>query len=300
MLKLAIIGDVHGYWNQKDIDYFNQSDYNHIIFVGDLPPHSSTTVRIAKRIAKLTVGSSMLPGNHDTTNLFQLVGEVFQNQFLIRKGSFRHLERINALQIALGNVQLRQYEVEELNDLSLIYTRPLSMGGPMLSFLPYLDKMFAIRSIKDSAKKINSLINASKSKNIVFIAHNGPYGLGKEQNSIWGRDFDKRGGDWGDRDLLMAINYAKKQNKNVQAVIAGHMHYNQQKGSYTRNWFLKQENTNYINAARVPRIFKHNEQKVHHHIRLTWQAQENTMQASCVFVDNQGKEIIEELTQPNP
>ena len=40
-VKLAVIGDVHLHFNQFDVDYFNTSNYDLILFVGDLTNYRS-------------------------------------------------------------------------------------------------------------------------------------------------------------------------------------------------------------------------------------------------------------------
>ena len=141
------------------------------------------------------------------------------------------------------------------------------MGGPNLSFRPYLRKVFKVDSIADSSLLINQQIDQSKHKNILFFAHNGPSGLGDKRDNIWGCDFKKDEGDFGDPDLEASIAYARSKDKNVLAVIAGHMHHGL-KGGGQRRWYQETNGTHYINAARVPRIFEKRGETLHHHVRL--------------------------------
>ena len=52
------------------------------------------------------------------------------------------------------------------------------------------------------------------------------------------------------------------------AVIAGHMHYPTKHGKKPKQWWLKRDGILYLNAARWPRIFRHEGRELHHHIRL--------------------------------
>lgn len=74
-MKIAIIGDVHGFWDTRDIEYFNSSDYDFILFTGDLRSYTENESEVAKRISPISKKSFVIPGNTDTSNLFQAAGE---------------------------------------------------------------------------------------------------------------------------------------------------------------------------------------------------------------------------------
>ena len=46
------------------------------------------------------------------------------------------------------------------------------------------------------------------------------------------------------------------------------MHHRVKQKNFERNWLTQIENTSYINAAKVPRIFRRDEKTLHHHIEL--------------------------------
>ena len=85
---------------------------------------------------------------------------------------------------------------------------------------------------------------------------------------MWGCDFREDGGDWGDPDLADAIDHARASGKRVMAVIAGHMHLRTRQG-VERPWQLEVDDTLYINAARVPRIFSRSGEVYRHHVAVT-------------------------------
>ncbi|MCB1139979.1 MAG: hypothetical protein KDK23_14555, partial [Leptospiraceae bacterium] len=95
----------------------------------------------------------------------------------------------------------------------------------------------------------------------------GPAGLGSSPSDIWGCDFDPQRGDFGDADLTLALEAASELNKAPIAVVAGHMHH-ALKGGGERTWYLERNGVHYINAARVPRIYRENGEKRRHHIRI--------------------------------
>jgi uncharacterized protein (TIGR04168 family) len=137
----------------------------------------------------------------------------------------------------------------------MIAARPHSFGGPRLAFRPYLTEVFRVPTIEASAERLCSLIDDTLDERVVFLAHNGPTGLGDRRDAIWGCDFRRSEGDFGDPDLETAIAHARSKGKRVLAVIAGHMHH-ALKGRGTRRWTEERDGTLYVNAARVPRVFK--------------------------------------------
>ena len=103
---------------------------------------------------------------------------------------------------------------------------------------------------------------------MIFLAHNGPTGLGTSRSDLWGCDFRREEGDFGDEDLALAITYARELGKRVLAVVAGHMHH-RLRGGGKRRWYERKDGILYVNAARVPRIFEELGHAYHHHVDLT-------------------------------
>ena len=141
-------------------------------------------------------------------------------------------------------------------------------GEPRLAFRPYLKEAFRVESIESSAARLCSLIDDVKHERIVFLAHNGPSGLGDRRDAIWGCDFRRSEGDFGDPDLEIAIAHARSCGKRVLAVVAGHMHHALRLRG-TRKWIEERDDTLYVNAARVPRVFKHEGKEQRHLVEIT-------------------------------
>ena len=124
------------------------------------------------------------------------------------------------------------------------------------------------RDLAESADRLVQLVDDSEAESLVFLAHNGPLGLGEEPHAMWGCDFKEGGGDWGDPDLTQAIDHARAQGKRVLAVIGGHMHLRTKQGE-ERPWRTERDGTLYLNAARVPRIFSGKDDVYRHHVAVT-------------------------------
>lgn len=286
-LELACIGDIHGFWDRNDTQYFNRSDYHGLLFTGDLP-RLTHAPPVARRLADLRKPAWMIPGNHDGPSALQLLAELKGWQSLCDQGAKTMPQRMCALQAALGPVQLGGYKLFALhNDIALITARPHAMGPDRFYFRKYMAQAHAVTSYEDSAARLKSLVDQAPSK-LVFLAHNGPSGLGDNASDIWGCDFSPRFGDFGDRDLRIAIDYAQACGKQVLAVIAGHMHHRHKRGDGMREPAVRQAGVLYINAASVARIKAKGQRR--HHVALSLGA--DGAQAYEMWVNRDG-EIVQ-------
>lgn len=295
-LRLAIVGDVHGCWADADTEYFNAADYAALLCTGDLPPLIGS-LPTARKLAGLNVPAIMIPGNHDATGPFQFLSELKHKDRLAAWLSFAQGWREDRLRRALGPVKLAGYSLDLLpwedRPLGLITGRPYSMGGDRLYFSSYLKRRHGVASFDDSAARLRALVGQAPS-DIIFLSHNGPAGLGSAREDIWGCDFRREGGDFGDPDLRAAIDYALEKRKRVHAVVAGHMHHKLKGiGGERKHWQIKQDGVLYINAARVPRIRFRAPGQPRHHIGLT--LDESGVRAEEVWVDERN-----EVCPPSP
>ncbi len=273
MINIAIVGDVHLHFNEVDAIYFNQSDYDLILFVGDLSNYFPRFgVTIARHIGRIQKPILFIPGNHDGTNIFQLAAEIWQKPWLARASGWTQKWWVQALEARLGTAVFAGYSTHHYQiaglEFAVIAARPFSMGGPTLSFQPYMASRYNIETLAESAARLCHCVDRANSDRLIFLAHNGPAGLSQAHTDIWGCDFKPEGGDFGDSDLAEAVAYAKSKDKEVLAVIAGHLHQRTKNGKQ-RQWQAEQDGTTYINAARVPRVFFNNNVEYRHHIRLT-------------------------------
>ena len=112
--RVAIVGDIHGSWNEADVAYFNDSHYDLLLFVGDLGSGTlGGDLAVARSIARLALPSLVMPGNNDTIHFAQLAAEFIHQRGLIKLVSFGHQRRSRALANALGKVEMCGFSLHE-------------------------------------------------------------------------------------------------------------------------------------------------------------------------------------------
>lgn len=283
--RLAVVGDLHTHWDEIDVSQFHGSDYDLLYFTGDLGGGTSdSSLRVARSIAGLRQPTLVMPGNNDTLDINELAAELAHQNGLNRILSIVQNDAGEKNPIVLCGYSHHLIHAGDFA-VSLIAARPHSMGGPSLSFPDYMAQTYAIDSLESSRQLLLTLVEQAESDNVIFLAHNGPLGLGEMPHDIWGCDFKEGGGDWGDPDLAAAIDHARGLGKNVLAVIAGHMHLRTRQGA-ERPWILEVDNTLYINAARVPRIFAGDDDIYRHHVAVDISA--SGIEAQQVLVPQYG------------
>lgn len=269
-LRIAAIGDVHAWWSPADTRFFNESDYDALLITGDLA-RIVGGIPEARQLSGLRKPAVLVPGNHDASTIPQFLGELKNWPGLCALGAAGQPERARLFDEALGPVQMGGFSLHPIGTAELpvdcLVARPHSMGGDRLYFAPYLGQAFGVHSLTDSARLLRELVDVA-GENLIFLAHNGPAGLGSERHSPWGCDFRPEGGDFGDSDLRDAVDYARSTGRRVLAVVAGHMHHHVKRSQKKRSWCVRQEEVLYVNAARVPRQFRKEGIRWHHHVAL--------------------------------
>jgi uncharacterized protein (TIGR04168 family) len=261
---LTVVGDVHRWWRSGDSTYLERARPDLALFVGDL---GDEDVEIAQRVAGLPVPKAVVLGNHDAWQSFG------------RKVATAKLREILA---ALGDDHIA-YAVREVPaaGVSVVGARPFSWGGPSLRSPELYDEIYGIHTMRQSAAAIVDAARNAQHRDLVILAHNGPMGLGTATTDMFGKDFGKPGGDWGDRDLALAIQRIEGFGLRVRAVIAGHMHHKvvHPRGA-ERTRFLRRGETLFLNAAYVPRVRQDEDgEELSYFLRTRWRAGE------CVAVD---------------
>jgi uncharacterized protein (TIGR04168 family) len=265
--RIAVIGDLHGSWDDWDARHFDASDYDLLLFTGDLGSGTlDNGVRVARSIGRLTKPAFVMPGNNDVRDAPQIAAEIGHQRGLTALMQIGGAPRPGAGQVRMCGFSLHPLELAG-RSITLLAARPHALGGGEFSFPERLLEIYGVPSLDASARKLRELVESVTTRELIILAHNGPSGLGGAASDLWGRDFVPEAGDWGDPDLADAIEHARKLDKRVLAVIAGHMH-TPVRGGASRTWQLRRQGTLYVNPARVPRIFEDAEGRHRHHVRL--------------------------------
>ncbi|MEZ6038282.1 MAG: TIGR04168 family protein [Planctomycetota bacterium] len=252
---LTIVGDVHRCWRSADGVYLERSQPDLALFVGDL---GDEDVGMVRRIAELSVPKAVILGNHDAWQSF---------------GRKEQTDNLRDCLDALGEDHIA-YSVREVPSagLSVVGARPFSWGGQSLRSPELYDEIYGIHTMRQSAAAIVDAARNAQHRDLVILAHNGPLGLGEKTDDIYGKDFGKPGGDWGDYDLALAIERIERFGLRVRAVIAGHMHHRllHPRGALRRR-FVRRGHTLFLNAAVVPRIERDADgNELSHFVRTHW------------------------------
>lgn len=286
-VRLAIVGDLHDHFTDFDVAYLNGSDFDGAIFVGDLGRGNETSRRISRSIARLELPTLVMPGNADAPYAARLNAE-----FSLRRGLDRLFEdepetALRSREQGLEGVRLCGYTLHrprfEGLDFTIVSGRPFSMGGPEMTFAPELQRLFGIESLEHSATRLIELVDRAETEALVFVSHNGPTGLGDRPTDPWACDFLPERADWGDPDLALAIDHARREGRRVLAVVAGHMHLRIRGSKEDRTWRTHTDDVLYVNPARVPRIEFPAGGPLHHFVELT--LSEDGATANEIFVE---------------
>ncbi len=262
MTRLAVLGDIHGHWTDADAPMLDKLGYDAVLVVGDLAGlRFAGTLKVARGLSGLRTPTLVMPGNHDATHPMQLLAHVAGRPRLGDPLLPVQSRRLEALRDALGTCVVAAYSRHAVGELTVVAARPHSMGGPHLAFPGMLDSYWGVDSLETSARRLCELVDGADTEDLVFLAHNGPTGLGEHATSIWGCDFRDEMGDWGDPDLARAVAHAKARGHRVRAVVAGHMH-RRARGGASRTWLVEHDGTAYVNTAEVPRVRRGR----HHHV----------------------------------
>jgi len=265
--KVALIGDLHSSWDAADAKYFNGSDYELLLFTGDLGSGQRRNgVELARSLSRLNRPTLVMLGNNDATEHARISAELSYQQ-----GRASLLQGTPSWRPGLVNVRPCGFDAHRFTlgglDLTVVCGRPFAMGNGELSYPEALRASYGVGSAAESSARLKALVDAAETERLIFLAHNGPRGLGAGADAPWGRDFHPEAGDWGDADLADAVEHARATGRRVLAVVAGHMHWTLRSGG-ARRWQLERDGTLYVNAARVPRILEPAGIKTHHHVEL--------------------------------
>lgn len=271
-IEIGVVGDLHGAFDAADVALLDDCRYRSVWFVGDLGPGTpAADVRVAKLIARMKTPVMVMPGNNDCANAPLLRAELGHQSGLASLLRHGGASTRSAAQTASGDATFCGYGSHPLkvgrSGVTVVSGRPYAMGGNEWCFGDELRERYGVGSLDESTERLVALVDRIETEAVIFLAHDGPTGLGAARSDIWGRDFRVEGGDHGDTDLRRAIDHARSLGKRVLGVVAGHMHHPLEDGS-ERRWHVIEGGTHHVNAARLPRVRPHPDGLERHHVRL--------------------------------
>ncbi|CAN6681376.1 unnamed protein product [Malus baccata var. baccata] len=201
-------------------------------------------VELVKSVANLDFAKAVILGNHDAWHTTRFSGKK-------KDGVQLQLECLGE-----EHVGYRCLDYPTLK-LSVVGGRPFSGGGKNLFRQKLLSTRFGVQDMDGSARRIcKAASGAPEDHLVIFLAHNGPTGLGSNMDDICGKDWVFGGGDHGDPDLAQALSLLKETGKIcAPLVVFGHMHKELADGNGLRKMIVVgDDNTIYLNGAIVPRV----------------------------------------------
>ena len=245
---LAVVGDVHDQWLPADGEILAELGVDAVLFVGDF---GNESVEVVQAIADLSLPKAVVMGNHDAWYTATPWGQ--------KKAPYDQTQEDRVqIQLDLLGSDHVGYGVKEFEKIgvSVVGGRPFSWGGPKWQNRKFYQNRFGVADLDASTQRLSEIAAETEHSTVVFIAHNGPYGLGSDPESICGKDWRPLGGDFGDRDLTAAIKAARAAGKTVPLVTFGHMHHRLRhtQDRLRDRVIVDEAGTVYLNAAVVPRI----------------------------------------------
>ena len=248
-ITIAVVGDVHNQWDKEDELALQHLGIDLVLFVGDF---GNEAVEVVRQVAAVDIPKAVIMGNHDAWYSASSWGR--QKAPYDRSTEDRvqqQLDLLNDTHVGFSKLDFANY------GLSIVGSRPFSWGGSTWRNAEFYSDRYQIKNFTESTQKIVTSAQEAAYNNIIVVGHNGPFGLGKETESICGRDWKPDGGDYGDPDLTQAIAEIGNMGKSIPLVTFGHMHHALKHPPDKRRQIVDfKDNTVYLNAACVPRVIK--------------------------------------------
>lgn len=249
---IAIVGDVHDQWSDADNQALMALGIDLVLFVGDF---GNEAVEIVRQVAAVSLPKAVILGNHDVWYTASKSNRKKCPYDPTKEDRLRQqLDLLGNSQVGFGKLEFH------LGQLTVVGARPFSWGGARWRNKQFYRDRCNIRSFDESTAKICSAIDAAEHNTLIFLGHSGPSGLGDQVHAICGRDWKRKGGDYGDPDFADAIAYAQRSGRHVPLVTFGHMHHElrHDKTRLRQRLVVDDYGTVYVNAAQVPRVIETN------------------------------------------
>jgi uncharacterized protein (TIGR04168 family) len=286
-VKIAVIGDVHACWEPEDNLALQHLGIDLALFVGDF---GNESVEVVRCIADLEIPKAVIMGNHDAWYTASPWGR--SRCPYDREKEDRVQQQLDLL--GETHVGYSKLDFPQLQ-LSVVGSRPFSWGGSEWKNETFLRDRYGVNNFQESTAKIVTAASQATCETIVFLGHNGPFGLGDKPEDICGRDWKPLGGDHGDIDFTDAIAKVRASGKKIPLATFGHMHHNlRHTKARSRTAVAVDAGTVYLNAACVPRIVEEQKERWRNFSLVTLK-NERVAEISLVWVGENYKVVSEKL-----
>lgn len=248
-ITIAVVGDVHDQWSEADSLALQHLNVDLVLFVGDF---GNEAVGVVRDIAKIPTPKAVIMGNHDAWYSASSWGKQKAPYDQSKEDRVQQqLDLLGDTHVGFSKLDFPEFAV------SVVGSRPFSWGGSTWRNSEFYRDRYGIKNFTESTQQIVDSAKETAHETLIFIAHNGPTGLGKSTEAICGRDWKEEGGDYGDPDLTKAIVQVQDLGKSIPLVTFGHMHHELKIPRGKRRKIIEvKEKTVYLNAACVPRVIK--------------------------------------------
>jgi len=274
-ILIAVIGDVHDRWEEEDNQALIHLGVDLAIFVGDF---GNESIEVVSLIAKLDIPKAVILGNHDAWYTATPWGQKKAPYDRTKEDRVqKQLDILGTSHIGYGKLDFPEF------NLSLVGGRPFSWGGSEWKNTDFYRNLFGVSNFEESSAKMFAQAKQASCDNLIFVGHNGPFGLGDQPEDTCGKDWSPLGGDHGDPDLADAIEQTFEYGKSISLVTFGHMHHQLRHRKDRLRTIINKNSrgTVYLNAASVPRIIESAEGKERNFSLVTLQ---NNLVSKCSLV----------------
>ncbi|WP_271253502.1 TIGR04168 family protein [Pseudanabaena sp. Chao 1811] len=293
-IKIAIVGDVHDLWQSvEDRLALHTLQVDLTLFVGDF---GNESVEVVQAIADLDLPKAIILGNHDAwysaSDPHSKNSQKKQCPYDRTKEDRvqQQLDILGKLHVGYSWLDFPEF------DLSVVGARPFSWGSSKWKKENFYRDRYQVHSFAESTQRITESVSNTKHDTVIFLGHNGPSGLGKEEYSICGKDWKPIGGDYGDPDFAEAIAKTYQMGKSVPFATFGHMHHHLRLNKNRKREVIATNDmgTIFFNSALTPRIVQTNDGYYRNFSLVTLESG-RVSQISIVWLDALLKVISEDI-----
>lgn len=280
-IRIAAIGDIHDLWDERDNAILKKLNVDLALFVGDF---GNESLEVVATVAALDLPKAAVLGNHDAWYTATPWGRKKCPYDRRQEDRFqRQLDLLGGDRVGYG---VRDYP--QLG-LSVVGGRPCSWGGSEWKYQDFYQSWFGVESFEASTERMLQCVREAGEQTIIFLGHNGPFGLGTTPESPCGRDWKPIGGDYGDPDFAQTIAATRQYEKTIPLVTFGHMHHRLRHTRRRSRQAIARDawGTLYLNVACVPRIVGEGRQTRRNFTVATLEG-DRISQADLVWTDNDG------------